>query len=83
LKFEYEAAKIKLKFPFKKNPTVGKAVSCAQIGQKHNHQRIKSPLTNKSVFDNRIPVVSDQYTFPKVGLQPNPANNTLSLHFQL
>jgi hypothetical protein len=60
-----------------KNATAGKPVSYARIGLKLQHQRKKSPLTNKSVFDNRIPIISAHCKLPYVGLQPKPVHNSL------
>ena len=58
-----------------KDPTPGKAVSYARIGQKLQPQRKKSPLTTKSAFDSWILIVCAQCPFPYAGLKLKPILN--------
>ncbi len=74
---------IQLKPTFYKNPTVGKSAQADSIGLKLQPQRKKSRLTNKSVFDNGILIISAHCKFPYVGLQPNPVHNSLFSLIQL
>ena len=67
----------RLKPPCTWNPIGNIRWSYVLIRKIFNNPCQKPRLTNKSIFNNRILIISAYCKFPYVGLQPNPVHNLL------